>query len=105
MAASTGGPVPALGADLLLALSRAGLSLERCGAGLLRLRAPSGRTVYVEERPHGCSGRASWLVHVDPFGTVAARQVPCATVGAVLIAVRSALAGVAPARLAAVRRD
>jgi hypothetical protein len=77
--------------SLAAALARANLTAERGGAGLYRLRSPAGRTVYVEARPHGTSGRTTWLVHVDSFGAEAPRQVPCATIGCVLIAVRGAL--------------
>src|SRR5215213_1531220 len=79
--------------DLAAALARASLSAAPCGAGIYRLRSPAGRTVYVEARSHGASGGATWLVHADAHGREAPRQLPCATIGAVLIAVRGALAG------------
>jgi hypothetical protein len=85
---------PATG-ELAAALGRANLTFERRDGGLCLLRAPCGRRVYVEERAHGLSGRASWLVHVDGFGAEAPRQLPCATIGQALIAVRMALSGLA----------
>ena len=78
---------------LVAALDRASLKADRCRSGLYRLRSSSGRTVYVEERPHGASGRASWVVHVDAFGAEAPRQIPCPTIARVLIAIRAGIAG------------
>src|SRR5262245_18562955 len=82
-----------IGDELAAALERASLTADRCQPGLYRLRAPTGRTVYVEARAHGPGGRPTWLVHVDGFRGEAPRQLPCATVGCLLIAVRAALAG------------
>src|SRR5262245_15785701 len=79
--------------DLVALLERASLSADLRQPGLYRLRSPTGRVVYVEEQPHGASGRLSWVVHADAFGGQAPRQIPCATIARVLIAIRAALAG------------
>jgi hypothetical protein len=81
------------GPGLFAALDRASLRADRCRSGLYRLRAPTGRTVYVEERPHGASGRSTWVVHADAFGADAPRQITCGTIARVLIAIRAALEG------------
>jgi hypothetical protein len=57
----------------------------------VRLRSARGQCVYVEERAGG-AGRPTWIVHVDSFAGAPASQHACATVGAVLLCVRRALA-------------
>lgn len=45
--------------------------------GIVRLRAPGGRVLYVEARRDGAA--RLWFVHVDGCGRRAARSYPCST--------------------------
>jgi hypothetical protein len=53
------------------------VEIEMLGDAMARLRAPSGRLLYVEAR--GSGPNQCWFVHVDGYGREAARSYPCPT--------------------------